>query len=157
MAEKILEDKKPEGKSPEESNPKGNDLEVKFYIDKNKIVGYTDSAKNRISSIAEEYVLEIISEAERIDLATRHGGACIDITDNTILEAARICRIKGYYKKKSKVLSLISDALLFATGLFFSLDNFVNNGSLDIGYTVFILVLIIASVITKCIVHFRED
>ncbi|MGM9586931.1 MAG: hypothetical protein ACI3VA_05530 [Candidatus Limivicinus sp.] len=125
-------------------------MEIKYEIADDKVRNFTDSAKTRLQKQSQQYTLEIIGEAEKIEELIRENGASTEITDNIIFQAIR--RNKTEKKKSIKIIliRITAEVLLFVSGLMFMPEMFVTSeNTFNLGYFVaFAIVTLIALVAT---------
>ena len=130
-------------------------MEVKYEIPDDKFRNFTNGAKNRLQEQSTKYTLEIIDESEKIENLIRENGASTEITENIVLQAVR--RNKTEKKKNIKIIfvRIISELLLFFSGLMFLPDRFITaEGTFNVTYfSVFAIVTIIA-LITTIVTYF---
>ena len=107
----------------------GLSLEVKFEIPEDKVIHFTENAKKRLIDEAQKYTLDIVNESERTEELLREDGASSEITNSTVIQAVR--RNHTVRKKKTKiiVLRIIAEVFLFAAGIMFLPDSFVNSNN----------------------------
>lgn len=87
----------------------------------------------------------------------RENGASQEITESIVVQAIR--RNKTVKKKKigTIILKILSEILLFISGLSFFPDKFIkSDGTLNMSYFIFFLILITASIIITIIMHFKD-
>ena len=130
-------------------------MQITIDIPDDKVSGYTDNAKDRLKKLTEEYVSDIISEAEKVEKMFHEKGASADITDNIIFQASR--RNKTEKKKDIKLIlfRIVAEILLFVAGCMFIPERFINsNQSLDIVYFSFFLIVVTITLICVITSHF---
>lgn len=132
-------------------------MEIKFSVPEDKVKYFSGNAKTRVVETCKNYTLELISEAERIELATHEDGSPSEITSSHVSQAAKKFRPFSIVKRQkigSTVLKIISDVLIFCTGIMFLPDQFVKNNSFNIAYFVFFLLMLSAAIITTVVSQF---
>lgn len=133
-------------------------MEVNFQIPDDKVKNFSGNAKNKITEHAQNYALEIISEAEKIELSTHEGNSPSEVTSSHVSHAANKFRSISSVKKKKTgviILRIVSELLILLAGIMFLPDNFVTtNKSLNIGYLIFCLILLALACITTISSHF---
>ncbi|MBO7245285.1 MAG: hypothetical protein J6V56_00805 [Clostridia bacterium] len=132
-------------------------MEVKFEIAEDKIKHFSGNAKTRITEYAKNYTLDIISEAERIELSTHEGDSPSEITSSHVSHAANKFRSISGVKKKRRgliILKIVSELLIFITGIMFLPDQFVREGTFNIVYFIIFIVVFSAALIATIVSHF---
>ena len=133
-------------------------MEVKFEIPEDKVKSFSGNAKNKISEYAQDYALDIISEAERIEWSTHIGDSPSEITSSHLGHAVNKFKSISRVKKKKvglTILKIISEVLILITGIMFLPDKFVSKGgNFNIIYFVIFLIVLAAALITTIISYF---
>lgn len=134
-------------------------LEIKFEIHENKIRNFSENAKNKIVDCTKGYTLDIIEESEKIELCTHEGNYPSEVTSSHVECAANKFRsIRAVKKQKTitKILKIISEVLLFASGVMFLPEQFVTgDGSFNIIYFIIFLIVLTVALITCIISYFQ--
>jgi len=133
-------------------------LEVRFEIPEDKIKNFSGNAKNKIIDHAKNYTLDIINEAERIELSTHEGDSPSEITSSHVGHAANKFRsIRGVKKRKTgiTILKIVSEVLILATGIMFLPEQFITeNSSFNIVYFIIFIAVLAAALITTITSYF---
>ena len=132
-------------------------LEVKFEVAEDKVKYFSGNAKTRIAEHAKNYTLDIISEAERIELSTHEGDSPREITSSHVGHAVNKFRsIRGINKKKRglTILQIVSEVLILITGIMFLPEHFVKDDTFNIGYFIIFVMVLSAALITTIVSHF---
>ena len=133
-------------------------LEVKFEIPEDKVKNFSGNAKNKISEYAQNYALDIISEAERIELSTHMGDSPSEVTSSHLGHAVNKFQSISSVKKKKvgvTVFKIISEVLILIAGIMFLPDQFITeNNNFNIIYFIIFLIVLSAAFITTIISHF---
>ena len=132
-------------------------MQINFDLSETELTHFSQDAKNRITEQARQYTLEIISEANKVEEMLRENGASQEITESIVVQAIR--RNKTARKKNIGIiiLKILSEILLFISGLLFLPDKFINSDStLNMPYFIFFLLLITISLILTIIMHFKD-
>lgn len=133
-------------------------MEVKFEIPEDKVKNFSGNAKNKISEYAQNYALDIISEAERIELSTHIGDSPSEVTSSHVGHAANKFRSISSVKKKkigNTIFKIVSEILILIAGIMFLPDKFVTeNKTFNIIYFIIFLVVLSSAIITTIISHF---
>ena len=135
-------------------------MEVKFEIPDDKVKYFSGNAKNKIVEHAQNYVVDIISEAERIELSTHEGDAPSEVTSSHVGHAVNKFSSIRIVKKKKRVkiiLRIISDVLLLIAGFMFLPERFVSENSFNIGYFLAFLLVLTIAIIATIISQFGGD
>lgn len=133
----------------------GSALEIKYTIADDKVSNFTDSAKSRLQEQAHKYTLDIISEAEKVEKLLRENGALTEITDNIIFQAVR--RNKTGRKRNIKiiVIRIISELLLFISGLMFVPSQFITSeNTFNLEYFVAFAIVTLIAFVTTIVTYF---
>ena len=132
-------------------------LQINFDLSNDELTHFSQGAKKRLTEQAKQYTLEIISESNKVEEMLRENGASQEITESIVVQAIR--RNKTVKKKKigTIILKILSEILLFISGLSFFPDKFIkSDGTLNMSYFIFFLILITASIIITIIMHFKD-
>lgn len=130
-------------------------MEIKFQIPDEKVCNFTDGAKSRLKEQSQEYTLEIISEAERVEKIIRENGASTEITDNIVFQAIRRNKIGKKKKIKFIAFRVFAELFLFISGLMFLPDKFITaEKTLNLTYFVIYIVITLSAWITTIITYF---
>ncbi len=132
-------------------------MQINFDLSETELTHFSQDAKNRLTEQARQYTLEIISEANKVEEMLRENGASQEITESIVVQAIR--RNKTARKKNIGIiiLKILSEILLFISGLLFLPDKFINSDStLNMPYFIFFLLLITISLILTIIMHFKD-
>ena len=132
-------------------------MQINFDLSETELTHFSQDAKNRLTEQARQYTLEIISEANKVEEMLRENGASQEITESIVVQAIR--RNKTAKKKNIGIiiLKILSEILLFISGLLFLPDKFINSDStLNMPYFIFFLLLITISLILTIIMHFKD-
>lgn len=133
-------------------------MEVKFDIPEEKIENFSGNAKSKIVEHARNYALDIISEAERIELSTHEGNSPSEITSSHVGHAAnKFGSIRGVKKHRLGILILkiISEVLILATGVMFLPDQFITtNNEFNVIYFIIFIMVLASAIITTIISYF---
>ena len=135
-------------------------MEVKFEIPDKKVEYFSGNAKNKIVDHAKEYTIDIINEAERIELSTHEGDAPSEITSSHVGHAANKFRSISRVKKKKRgmtILKIISDFLLLFAGFMFLPDKFVSGNEFNIGYFLCFLIILTVAIILTIVSQFGGE
>jgi len=135
-------------------------LEVKFEIPDDKVKCFSGNAKNKIVEHTKNYAIDIINEAERMELSTHEGDAPSEVTSSHVGHAVNKFRsISGVKKKKTgmTVLKVVSDLLLLLTGLMFLPEKFVSGNEFNVVYFLFFALALTAAIITTIISQFGGE
>lgn len=130
-------------------------MEIKYEIPENKVRNFTDSAKHRLTEQSQQYTLEIINEAEKVEKIIRENGASTEITDNIIFQAVR--RNKTGKKKNYPLIitRIIAEVLLFVSGLMFLPEKFISSdGTFNTSYFFWFALVTLVAIIATVITHF---
>lgn len=128
-------------------------MQISYEIADDKVVTFTEGAKSRLQEQSKKYTLEIIEEAEKVEELIRENGASSEITDNIIFQAVRRTKTEKKRSIKIIILRIISELLLFISGLMFMPEMFITeNKTLNLGYffafTIITLIAVVATIIT---------
>ncbi len=130
-------------------------MEIKYNIPEDKVCKFSEGAKRKLQTEAEQYTLEIISEAEKAERQFRENGAAPEITETSVLTAIRRNKPK---KKKNigvTILRIVAEVFLFVAGLMFLPDNFVTaEGTFNIGYFAAFAIVALVALIATIVAHF---
>lgn len=132
-------------------------MQINFDLSDAELTHFSQGAKNRLTEQARQYTLEIISEANKVEEMLRENGASQEITESIVVQAIR--RNKTVKKKNigAIVLKILSEILLFISGLLFLPDMFIkSDNTLNMPYFIFFLLLITISLILTIIMHFKD-
>lgn len=132
-------------------------MDVKFEIADDKVKNFSGNAKNRIIEQSKNYALDIINEAERIELSNHEDNSPSEVTSSHVGLAAKKFRSISRTKKKKRkmvVLKIVSEFLIFIAGIMFLPDKFVTDSVFNIAYFVFFLAVLTAALITTIVSHF---
>ena len=132
-------------------------MQIHFDIPDNNLTFFSQGAKNRLIEQARLHTLDIISEANKVEDMIHENGASQEITENIVVQAIR--RNKTIRKKRmgTVILKIFSELLLFFSGLLFIPDLFVkSDGSLNLIYFIFFLIVLTTSLILTIIMHFKD-
>lgn len=132
-------------------------MQIKFDISDNEVTSFSQGAKSRLAEQAKLYTLEIIREANKVEELIHEDGASQEITESIVVQAIR--RNKTARKKKIGiiVLKIVSEILLFLSGLLFLPDLFIkSNNELNMPFLIFFIILLAASLILVITVHFKD-
>lgn len=96
-------------------------MQIQFNLSDTELAHFSQGAKNRLTEQAKQYTLEVISEANKVEEMLRENGASQEITESIVVQAIR--RNKTVRKKNigAIVLKILSEILLFISGLLFYL------------------------------------
>lgn len=132
----------------------GVNMEIKYYIDDNKLQNFTNEAKSKLIEQSREHTIDIIKEAENVEESLREYGATSEITGNIIFQAVRTLRRHPTKKFKwvTNILKIFSELLLFFAGCLFDQENFAKNTT---QFYWFFAVFFIAAILTIAL-HFQE-
>lgn len=135
-----------------------NHLEIKFEIPEDKIKDFSCNAKSKIIDYAKSCTLDVINEAERIELSGHEEGSPNEITASHVGQATnRLRSMRGVKKHKSgiTVLKIVSEILILITGIMFLPEQFITeNNSLNIVYFIIFIVILASALITTITSHF---
>ena len=127
-------------------------LKIEIEIPDEKVECFSNNAKNDIGKYAEKYTLDIISEAERIELSTHEGNSESEITSTHVAQSANKFKLNNTVRRKKTFLNVvkaISEIFLFFAGILFSTDKFVVNQEFNLWYFIlFMFVFTIALIAT---------
>lgn len=132
-------------------------MQIQFNLSDTELAHFSQGAKNRLTEQAKQYTLEVISEANKVEEMLRENGASQEITESIVVQAIR--RNKTVRKKNigAIVLKILSEILLFISGLLFLPDMFIqSDNTLNMPYFIFFLLLITISLILTIIMHFKD-
>ena len=132
-------------------------MQIQFNLSDTELAHFSQGAKNRLTEQAKQYTLEVISEANKVEEMLRENGASQEITESIVVQAIR--RNKTVRKKNigAIVLKILSEILLFISGLLFLHDMFIkSDNTLNMPYFIFFLLLITISLILTIIMHFKD-
>lgn len=132
-------------------------MEVKFDIPDDKVKNFSSNAKSKIVQHAQGYVIDIISEAERIELSLHEGDSPSEVTSSHVGHAANKFRSISSVKKRKigiKILRFISDFLILVTGLMFLPEKFVVENTFNVSYFIIFLLVLTSALITAGISQF---
>lgn len=132
-------------------------LQIQFDISDNNLTFFSQGAKNRLLEQAKLHTLDIISEANKVEDMIHENGASQEITENIVVQAIR--RNKTIRKKRmgTIILKIFSEFLLLLSGLLFIPNLFVkSDGSLNLIYSIFFLIVLTASLILTITMHFKD-
>lgn len=132
-------------------------MQIQFDLSDTELTHFSQGAKNRLTEQAKQYTLEVISEANKVEEMLRENGASQEITESIVVQAIR--RNKTVRKKNigAIVLKILSEILLFISGLLFLPDMFIkSDNTLNMPYFIFFLLLITISLILTIIMHFKD-
>ena len=133
-------------------------MQIQFNLSDTELTHFSQGAKNRLTEQAKQYTLEVISEANKVEEMLRENGASQEITESIVVQAIR--RNKTVRKKNigAIVLKILSEILLFISGLLFLPDMFIkSDNTLNMPYLIFFLLLITISLILTIIMYFKDD
>ena len=132
-------------------------MQISFDLSNDELTHFSQGAKNRLAEQAQQYTLEIINEANKVEEMIRENGASQEITESIVVQAIR--RNKTIRKKNigTIILKILSEILLFISGLLFLPDMFIkSDNTLNMPYFIFFLLLITISLILTIITHFKD-
>lgn len=132
-------------------------MQIQFDISDNNLTFFSQGAKNRLLEQAKLHTLDIISEANKVEDMIHENGASQEITENIVVQAIR--RNKTIRKKRmgTIILKIFSEFLLLLSGLLFIPNLFVkSDGSLNLIYSIFFLIVLTASLILTITMHFKD-
>lgn len=132
-------------------------LHIQFDIPDSDLTHFSQEAKNRLTEQAKVHTLEIIQESNRVEGMYHTNGASQEITESMVVQA--IDRNKIIRKKKIGIilLKILSEVLVFLSGLLFIPEWFIKpDNSLNLVYTFFIITLMGASLGLTIAMHFKD-
>lgn len=132
-------------------------MQIQFDITDNEVTSFSQDAKNRLAEQAKLYILEIIREANKVEELIHEDGASQEITESIVVQAIR--RNKTARKKKIgiTILKIVSEILLFLSGLLFLPDLFIkSDNTLNMPYFIFFIILLAVSFIFTITMHFKD-
>lgn len=132
-------------------------LQIRFDIPDNDLTHFSQEAKNRLTDQAKDHTLEIIRESNRVEEMFHANGASQEVTESIVVQA--ISRNKITRKKKTGIilLKILSEILIFFSGLLFIPDWFIkSDNTLNWGYIVFIFIFMATSLGLTITMHFKD-
>ena len=84
-------------------------MEVQFSVSDDKLKNFSDSAKARLITQAEQFTVDLIGEAERVEEYFRENGAASEITDSMVKRAVIRNKTENKPGKKGKICCIVSD------------------------------------------------
>lgn len=132
-------------------------MEIKFEIPDDKVKYFSGNAKNKIVEHTTNYTIDIINEAEKVELSTHQGDAESEVTAYHVRCAANKFRSISSAKKKKTgmtVLKILSDFLLVLVGFMFLPDQFVSKSEFNVGYFLLFVLVLTLAIITTIISQF---
>jgi len=129
-------------------------MAIEIKIPASDLTGFSDPARARLTTAAEEYVVSLIEEANRIEAGRKTGNGPLEITHGMVSDAVIVQRQGLGNSKKSalsKILRVVSAALSLAAGIMFDPQLLQNQT-----YLVVFVLIIAAAILTMTISIMRE-
>ena len=64
-------------------------MQISFDLSNDELTHFSQGAKNRLAEQAQQYTLEIINEANKVEEMIRENGASQEITESIVVQAIR--------------------------------------------------------------------
>lgn len=124
-------------------------MDINFNVQDRQVKNLTEKAKKKISNEAQKYVKELITAAKSCERSQRGQGADCEVTDNHVLQAKQKLKFKKKRPLWWYIVNIFTQVAMLVMGLLFDIDQFVQDGKLNLLYLcimIFLLIICIAGI-----------
>lgn len=131
-------------------------MAVEIKVDQDDLAGFSGHAQERLKNAAEQYVAELIREANRLEAGRNSGNSPPEITEYMVNDAVTLQRHHGFSSAKpiawtSKILRVASAVLSLGIGIMYNGERLQ-----DPLYLVAFVIVIALAILTMTISVFKE-